>query len=68
MAGTAGVPDESGEEGGPCAVVGARTTLDLNSAWQQKLRDRTVDVRAGATGHAERGWWPCKSVDSKHSN
>ena len=49
-------------------VVGALETLDLNSAGQQELCDRTVEVRAGATGYALRRFWPCNSVHSKRSN
>ena len=52
VAGTARGPGEAGEWGGPCPVVGARKTLDLNSAGQQELRDRMVEVRAGATSYA----------------
>ena len=37
------------EWGGPCPLVGARKTLGLNSAGQLGLRDRMVEVRAGAT-------------------
>ena len=33
-------------------VVGVRKTLGLNSARQQELRNRTVEVMAGATGYA----------------
>ena len=47
--------------------VGARNTLDLNSAGQQELRDRTIEVRADATDYAQRGFWACKSVHSKRS-
>ena len=46
-AGTARGPDEAGEWGGPCPVVGARKTSDLDFAGQQKLRERTVEFRAG---------------------
>ena len=52
MTGTARGPGEAGEWGGPCPVVEARKTLDLNSAGPQELRDRMVEVRADATGHA----------------
>ena len=33
-------------------IVGARKTCGLNSAGQLKLRDRVVEVRAGATSYA----------------
>ena len=43
VAGTARGPAEAGEWGGPCPVVGAPKTLDLNSAGHQELRDRKVE-------------------------
>ena len=49
MAGTATGPDEAGEWGVPCPVVGARKTSGRNSTGQLKLRDWMVEVRAGAT-------------------
>ena len=52
VAGTARGPDEAGEWGGQCPVIGAQKTLDLNAAGQQGLHDWTVEVRAGTTGYA----------------
>ena len=40
------------ERVGPYLVVGARTTLGLNSAGHLKLCDRMVEVRADATTYA----------------
>ena len=52
VVGTTREPGEAGEWGGPCPVVRARKTLDLNSAGQLELHDRMVEVRAGATSYA----------------